>query len=285
MSAYSLTPASEQAVADAMHTSMTVTLELQASTTVAWATLCTEHAGDQLEAVITYSASTNSLTLAAGNDGHTQQLADYIEAIVSGTADTAQEPTAHDPLKGYTPIPLAPCNKCGKEAIGYSYLAAGNEWAHGVKCRYNACQTIDTQLLVEQAAADPWNAAMAGSTHPAAADMVNHPPHYTGHPSGVECIDVAEELPFNLGNAFKYVFRYRGKGGRQDLEKARWYLLRQMASDPDAPDELGFCAGELVAKIAQHESYPVGRALVCIAHGGVDLPEALEHIEHLLKAA
>lgn len=36
-----------------------------------------------------------------------------------------------------------------------------------------------------------------------AVDLVNHPPHYTNHPSGVECITVVEHMGFNLGNAIK----------------------------------------------------------------------------------
>lgn len=59
-------------------------------------------------------------------------------------------------------------------------------------------------------------------------DMVNHPPHYTGHPSGVECIEVTEHLPFCLGNAFKYLFRRDAKGNqRENLEKALWYIRRE----------------------------------------------------------
>jgi Protein of unknwon function (DUF3310) len=58
-------------------------------------------------------------------------------------------------------------------------------------------------------------------------DMVNHPPHYTSHPSGVECIDIVRHMNFNLGNVVKYVWRSGLKGDGvtiQDLEKAAWYL-------------------------------------------------------------
>lgn len=55
-------------------------------------------------------------------------------------------------------------------------------------------------------------------------DMVNHPPHYSHHPSGIECIKIARWMTFNGGNAFKYVYRAEAKNGRQDLEKAQWYL-------------------------------------------------------------
>ena len=35
-------------------------------------------------------------------------------------------------------------------------------------------------------------------------DMVNFPPHYNEHPSGIECIQITEHMGFNLGNAVKY---------------------------------------------------------------------------------
>ena len=38
-------------------------------------------------------------------------------------------------------------------------------------------------------------------------DVVNHPSHYTGHPSGIECIQITEHMGFNLGNALKYIWR------------------------------------------------------------------------------
>lgn len=63
-----------------------------------------------------------------------------------------------------------------------------------------------------------------------AADAVNHPRHYASHPSGVECITVAEHMGFNLGNVLKYIWRADEKGAPiQDLEKARWYLDREIA--------------------------------------------------------
>jgi hypothetical protein len=61
-------------------------------------------------------------------------------------------------------------------------------------------------------------------------DPVNHPKHYTSHPSGVECITVTEHMNFNLGNAVKYIWRAGEKSNlKQDLEKARWYLDREIA--------------------------------------------------------
>lgn len=59
-------------------------------------------------------------------------------------------------------------------------------------------------------------------------DMVNHPPHYTAHPSGVECIQITEHMGFCLGNAIKYVWRADLKNGIEDLKKARWYIDREI---------------------------------------------------------
>lgn len=55
-------------------------------------------------------------------------------------------------------------------------------------------------------------------------DAVNHPKHYTAHPSGVECIQITRHMGFNLGNAIKYIWRADLKNGTEDLEKAVWYL-------------------------------------------------------------
>lgn len=60
-------------------------------------------------------------------------------------------------------------------------------------------------------------------------DAVNHPKHYTSHPSGIECIQVTEHMGFNLGNALKYIWRADLKGDAiEDLQKARWYLDREL---------------------------------------------------------
>lgn len=61
--------------------------------------------------------------------------------------------------------------------------------------------------------------------------MVSHPPHYQSE-TGLEVIDVIEAFTFDLkgieatdtGNVIKYICRWKGKNGLQDLEKAKWYL-------------------------------------------------------------
>ena len=62
-------------------------------------------------------------------------------------------------------------------------------------------------------------------------DPVNHPSHYTQHPSGVEAIEITEHFNFNCGNAIKYIWRAGLKSDSpvEDLRKARWYIEREIA--------------------------------------------------------
>jgi len=58
-------------------------------------------------------------------------------------------------------------------------------------------------------------------------DSVNHPDHYKWLP--VEAIEITEHFNFTLGNALKYIIRADHKGKPiEDLEKARWYLDREI---------------------------------------------------------
>ena len=60
-------------------------------------------------------------------------------------------------------------------------------------------------------------------------EQVNHPSHYN---QGIEPIDIIEswDLNFSLGNAIKYILRSPYKGKQiEDLEKARWYLEREIS--------------------------------------------------------
>lgn len=60
-------------------------------------------------------------------------------------------------------------------------------------------------------------------------DTVNHPKHYTNHPSGIECIQITEHMGFNLGNAVKYIWRADLKNDAiEDLKKAAWYINREI---------------------------------------------------------
>lgn len=66
-------------------------------------------------------------------------------------------------------------------------------------------------------------------------DPVNHPKHYTDHPSGIECIQITEHLSFTIGNAIKYLWRADLKNGVEDLKKAAWYIQREIAKREAKP--------------------------------------------------
>lgn len=65
-------------------------------------------------------------------------------------------------------------------------------------------------------------------------DVVNHPSHYTE--GNIECIDALESATIGLigieavctANAIKYLWRWKHKNGKQDLQKAVWYIKKLM---------------------------------------------------------
>ncbi len=66
-------------------------------------------------------------------------------------------------------------------------------------------------------------------------DVVNHPVHYTT--GGIECLDAIKAsmsteafAGYLSGNCFKYLWRYRQKGGVQDLLKCEFFLKRLIES-------------------------------------------------------
>jgi len=83
---------------------------------------------------------------------------------------------------------------------------------------------------VEPDRVSPWVAL--GDDRPTHRDSVNSPPHYNR--GGIECIDAIEAAVKDLAgpeavltaNALKYLWRWKDKGGVEDLRKARWYIDR-----------------------------------------------------------
>ena len=68
---------------------------------------------------------------------------------------------------------------------------------------------------------------------------VDHPKHYNELGAvcakcdqPIECIDVAERMSFNIGNAVKYLWRAGRKteSPLEDLEKAIWYIRREIGA-------------------------------------------------------
>ena len=66
----------------------------------------------------------------------------------------------------------------------------------------------------------------ANALPPAPADAIDHPAHYTSHPSGIEPIQITRHESFTRGNAIKYLMRAGRKDPdpRTDLRKARRYI-------------------------------------------------------------
>jgi hypothetical protein len=63
-------------------------------------------------------------------------------------------------------------------------------------------------------------------------DAVNHPSHYTSHPSGIECIQVTEHYDFVTGNILKYAWRAGLKHDKlEDLLKCQWYVNRAIENE------------------------------------------------------
>lgn len=106
--------------------------------------------------------------------------------------------------------------------------------AERVKCSKTLVYKVKKQELKKKAAKEARFASVAARKlipppEPKMNDPVNHPPHYTAHPSGVECIKITEHMNFCLGNAVKYIWRADLKGNDvEDLEKARFYLNREI---------------------------------------------------------
>lgn len=77
---------------------------------------------------------------------------------------------------------------------------------------------------------------------PKDSNNVEHPSHYnTGK---YECIDVMVEIfgveavkNFALLNTFKYLWRTDRKNGKEDIEKAAWYLRKYLVLEGKDEDE------------------------------------------------
>ena len=88
-------------------------------------------------------------------------------------------------------------------------------------------------------------------------DIINHPAHYTGVTAEIECIDIARHLNFQLGNAFKYVWRAGKKGGKgkeiEDLKKALWYLEDSIRNGYNDFDKCDHIAEEITLLVTRDE--------------------------------
>jgi len=115
-------------------------------------------------------------------------------------------------------------------------------------------------------------------------DMVNHPPHYKQHPSGVEAIEFIETMKTpTLASAAKYWIRKDLKEDTvQDLEKALWYVERELGRrlSPKKPKEIA----DLRAKVLKAERSKLLGMLLDADKNKSD-KEALKKVIPILKRA
>lgn len=101
------------------------------------------------------------------------------------------------------------------------------------------CDKVSLEdAFYEDSANDISEQCTSGNSMQPAEDNVNHPSHYTSHPSGVECIEITEHYDFCVGNAIKYLWRAGLKQDAdkteldkelEDLQKAKWYIDRKIS--------------------------------------------------------
>ena len=103
---------------------------------------------------------------------------------------------------------------------------------NGHNGQHEACPGCGTNLCMRGCGRNlgPYEECLCGG----APNAVSRPPHYTSHPSGVECITITQHHNFCVGNVIKYVWRAGLKGSEgaselQDLKKARQYLDFEIA--------------------------------------------------------
>lgn len=113
-------------------------------------------------------------------------------------------------------------------------------------------------------------------------DNVNHPKHYTQHPSGVECIQITEHFNFNVGNAIKYLWRSSLKGAYlENLHKARWYVSREIERIEKELEAAQ--VGKLSAQSTVLKSDPQAGRVTGATSPGEQTPSS--YLDHRLKMA
>lgn len=117
-------------------------------------------------------------------------------------------------------------------------------------------------------------------------DAVNHPSHYTSHPSGIECLQITRGLPFTLGNAVKYVWRADLKNGLEDLRKASFYLQDWVSYEETDTVVIPSYTAELLSAVetAEVEIYGNSHPRPCFFHfiGRGQVAMALTEVEAMV---
>lgn len=118
---------------------------------------------------------------------------------------------------------------------------------------------------------------------------VDSPVHYTSY-NQVEVIEITRWLPFDLGNAVKYIARAGLKDPEkedQDLLKALWYVddhIEKVESKTEVPNPREVMSDEMIAifewkvrRLCDQLSYDRSLAVMAIVNGHLSL--ASKHIE------
>lgn len=113
------------------------------------------------------------------------------------------------------------------------FVWAGSGAVYSASGAHSAEYSGFRDLVEEVTAPEPVDSAYGGPIPPEP-DVVDHPPHYTT--GGIECYDAMaamlsceEMIGYLRGNSFKYRWRFRHKGGAEDLRKAAWYESKLLA--------------------------------------------------------
>ena len=131
-----------------------------------------------------------------------------------------------------TPTYKSPCSECVASGTFEGWTARTCE-----NCKHRGrigdgepCHTCFKGKSYSMWERMPTDVELAQTAEDMKPDNVNHPAHYTSG-CGFECIEMMEMVfgkeavhDFCTLNAFRYLWRYRQKGGADDIGKAKWYL-------------------------------------------------------------
>jgi hypothetical protein len=110
-----------------------------------------------------------------------------------------------------------------------TWIQRQSEWVDFSQKRYNARMAAEREFRNTNPVSEEKAKENLGL------DNVNSPDHYNHNRLGIECIKAIEAsmsadefFGYLKGNILKYLWRYRYKNGKEDLQKAHWYLNELM---------------------------------------------------------
>lgn len=111
-------------------------------------------------------------------------------------------------------------------------------------------------------------------------DAVNHPKHYTSHPSGIECIKITEHMGFNLGNAIKYIWRADLKNDAiEDMRKAIFYIEREIQKREKQEQKTAAQLNQVAELIGTNDkNVVISVAIKTLVDAGASVSEAFDMV-------